>query len=222
MDMALSAPVVPAAAPPPWRLRGDGYILFYRFNRHLLDIWQQHYPVKLGFPAMRFGAVMAVDYWDSPVGPYRELLLIPGIFRFGFALHPSITHIYVSSQESVVNGFRNWGIPKQRCDFDHGDNHFVARNERLTIADLQFKPVGPQFPVNTKIVPGVWRTLCHVKDGQRLKTTVGGSGRAQMVKLTHAKVDHGGFPDFTRGTLLGAWKITDFELFFPPARLLPL
>ncbi|CAM2010693.1 hypothetical protein [Acanthopleuribacter pedis] len=219
MDMVLPALTAPLAAPAPWRLCGDGVILFYRFNRHLSGIWQHHYPVKLDKPALTFGAVMLVDYRESPVGPYRELLLIPGIFRFGMGFYPSITHIYVSSEDSVVNGYRNWGIPKKRCDFERRGDRFILTDGGTTIADLQFKTLGPRFPVTTITIPGMWRTLCHMKGGQRLKTTVSGNGSAQLARMTSAYVDHGGFPDFTRGTLLTAWKIDNFELFFPPARM---
>ncbi|KAL2867802.1 uncharacterized protein BJX67DRAFT_352280, partial [Aspergillus lucknowensis] len=63
---------------------------------------------------------MIVRYEDSEVGPYDELILIPGR-----AVNPHtgkaemrISTIYVSTDASVWNGRRNWNIPKQRAVFD--------------------------------------------------------------------------------------------------------
>lgn len=63
---------------------------------------------------------------SPPVGPYDELIYVPGLFsrrprqplRTGrtaaepIEYFPSITRIYVSTDESVYNGRKNWGIPK--------------------------------------------------------------------------------------------------------------
>ncbi|GAB3639487.1 acetoacetate decarboxylase family protein [Spirosoma arcticum] len=63
------------------------------------------------------GTVMLVDYETSPVGPYQELLFVPGLFRFGDTTSFSIAKIYVSTRASVWNGRQNWGIPKELAHF---------------------------------------------------------------------------------------------------------
>ncbi|KAL4902045.1 hypothetical protein BDW74DRAFT_187037 [Aspergillus multicolor] len=64
-------------------------------------------------------AVMIIRYEDTDVGPYDELILIPGR-----AVNPNtkkaemrISNIYVSTEASVWNGRRNWNIPKHRANF---------------------------------------------------------------------------------------------------------
>ncbi len=66
----------------PWKLTGNGYILLYRFTKafvaehgFLADFQKEKF-------VSSWGAVMLVDYQSSPVGPYHELLFIPGLFSF--------------------------------------------------------------------------------------------------------------------------------------------
>ncbi|KAL4759391.1 uncharacterized protein BDW70DRAFT_80695 [Aspergillus foveolatus] len=65
-------------------------------------------------------AVMIVRYEETDVGPYDELIFIPGR-----AANPKtgkkemrISNIYVSTDASVWNGRRNWNIPKHRARFE--------------------------------------------------------------------------------------------------------
>ncbi|CAE7226416.1 unnamed protein product [Rhizoctonia solani] len=68
------------------------------------------------------GTIQLIRYHSSPVGPYDELLYVPGQMNFkagGSSLSGlSITRIYVSSFASVVNGRRNWNIPKRLARFE--------------------------------------------------------------------------------------------------------
>ncbi|KAL6233261.1 hypothetical protein BDW75DRAFT_194361 [Aspergillus navahoensis] len=64
--------------------------------------------------------VMIIRYEDTDVGPYDELIFIPGR-----AVNPNtgkkefrISNIYVSTDASVWNGRRNWNIPKHRARFE--------------------------------------------------------------------------------------------------------
>jgi len=85
---------IAAVAPAPWPLRADGYALVLR------------QPSGRGVRCAMF-----VDYAASPVGPYRELLMIDRTIAIAGRRFPTISSIYVSTQESVDNGRRNWGIP---------------------------------------------------------------------------------------------------------------
>ena len=58
-----------------------------------------------------------IRYSETPVGPYDELAILPGTFsgvgRDGAKKRDSrITGIWVSSEETLINGRRNWNIPK--------------------------------------------------------------------------------------------------------------
>ncbi|KAF5379202.1 hypothetical protein D9615_005927 [Tricholomella constricta] len=65
------------------------------------------------------GLIQIISYSASPVGPYDELIYLPGRWKYsdGTAGY-RITRIYVSTKESTENGRRNWNIPKQVADFD--------------------------------------------------------------------------------------------------------
>lgn len=59
------------------------------------------------------GMIQIIRYTDSPVGPYDELLMVPGYFKYPHMdeegreserLNPSITRIYVSQKYTAKNG----------------------------------------------------------------------------------------------------------------------
>jgi len=73
------------------------------------------------------GSVQIVRYRDTPVGPYDELVFIPGFFdtpggKYGKQKKNNrITRIYVSQKDTTWNGRENWNIPKHlaRFEFSH-------------------------------------------------------------------------------------------------------
>ncbi|KAF5344740.1 hypothetical protein D9758_015297 [Tetrapyrgos nigripes] len=74
---------------------------------------------KSGAMIPDIGLIILVRYSETPVDPYDELIWIPGKWAYdtddkGFR----ITNIYVSSNASVINGRRNWNIPKHVAKFD--------------------------------------------------------------------------------------------------------
>lgn len=100
---------------PPWKLRGNGIILLYNLPKpviaaHLSQIDAQY----LG----GFSFFMLVNYESSPIGPYQELLFIPGRFRIANSSGYHISYIRVSTEISTLNGRNNWAIPKQTIDFE--------------------------------------------------------------------------------------------------------
>jgi hypothetical protein len=186
--------------PAPWTLTGEGFILLYRFPRDFA-----------GIQSGGLGTVMLVDYATSPVGPYRELLLIPGHTGRGY----TITHIFVSTMESVVNGRHNWAIPKEQADFDViaiGERtrrwHITAENTEI---DLTLTRISPHIPINTRWSP-VQPAL--IQDN-RLKTSPHGSGKVALARLDRASVS--GWPNFSIHNPLVALESRDFQLIFPPA-----
>lgn len=66
------------------------------------------------------GGWMLYRYSSSPVGPYDELIYVAGTFQSKESNTKAlrITNIYVSTQESVWNGRRNWNIPKHVAKFE--------------------------------------------------------------------------------------------------------
>jgi hypothetical protein len=218
-----------ALAPAPWDLEGQGYIFAVWMPQDVLDHGSFIPPQTPRAGRGRLAFAMFVDYASSDVGPYHELLYIPGKLRFGAArrdAHLSISRIFVSSRASVVNGRLNWGIPKDRCDFDavyaEGRDRFALRTpDGRAFADLDLEPFGPRLPAPMRWTPRAWRTLSQVRDGRRYTYVPEASGHFRFARVRSWRFDPSMFPDLARGRVLAAMKITDFRMRFPVAAVSP-
>ncbi len=214
--------------PAPWNLTGSGYVVALRMPQQVLDC-ECFVPDSLR-PSRRgkIAYLMFVDYTSSDVGPYHELLFIPGSFDFSGKRYLSISKIYVSSEASVVNGQRNWGIPKAVCEFDvqYGADGGIDRVRALldgqVFADLSFKAFGPRLPIHTAITPAGLHTLGQHWQGQEYIYTPSARGHTRFARLLSASVDARHFPDIARGKPLAAFRITDFRMRFPLSHITPL
>ncbi|WP_266367741.1 acetoacetate decarboxylase family protein [Tellurirhabdus rosea] len=208
-------------APAPWKLTGDGLVFvahfpasFVRQNGFLAEYQRGAYKGVMG-------AVMLVDYHTSGVGPYRELLFIPGLFKLGGKWGLSISKIYVSTYDSVWNGFENWGIPKELADFAIVHNADGTRRYRVSANGVNFldvlvKPWGPRFPVSTKLMP-LFRLL-QKKRGEMLLTRPVASGKGQLVSVKDMSVKSAYFPQIGRIRPLAVMAVEDFRMTFPVAK----
>lgn len=212
-------------APAPWDLVGHGYIFALWMPRDVLDhgSFTPQGLVRTGIGRLAFA--MFVDYASSDVGPYHELLYIPGKLRFGAESRLSITRIFVSSQASVVNGRINWGIPKDRCDFTvrYGAADQVALRDESgrSFAEMELEAYGPRLPAPMRWTPRAWRTLSQVREGQRYTYVPEASGHFRFARVRHWRFDPAVFPDLARGRVLAAMRITDFSMRFPVAKIEP-
>lgn len=211
-------------APAPWSLVGRGFIILVKLDPGFVAE-KGFVPKELrGSFSGGLGTVMYVDYLSSDVGPYRELLFIPGRFSLHRKKYFSITRIYVSTLDSVVNGRNNWGIPKELAEFEvirdgHDEIVRVSRDNRLC-AELHVRTFPCSIPVSTALVPAGLRTLVHHYEGKTYLTTPGAKGVVSPAHLTHAVIDDTTFPDFTRGRVLGTVSVPNFLMTFPRARII--
>lgn len=220
-DAAL--PEVPAA-PAPWRLEGDGWIVLLRLPDEVRGDPRHIPPALAGCEIGGPSVLMFVDYASSPAGPYRELLYIPGRFKLpGGGKAWSVTRIYVSTWASVVNGRRNWGIPKDLAGFSrsrtaHGETLSVSVDER-EVAQLQLAARGPALPVTTGLLPAAMRRLVQLHGGRRFTLAPGGHGRARPGRVLDMDSDPALFPDLSAGRALAALQVPRFTLNFPVAKV---
>jgi len=213
---------------PPWELNGYGYIILYRFDRDFVreagrvpDVLMENYRISIG-------AVMLVDYTKSPVGPYRELLFIPGRFQVGRRRYYHISKIYVSTQASLENGQENWGIPKELADFTVEDDPDDVRVKRWTVAKdgTAFLRATTQagllrLPVNSILNPFP-TTLVHARERDGALLTVdpyGGGTMSFAASLLDIEVDGAHFPDVSDEKPLGVLESVNFHMTFPPPGL---
>lgn len=200
--------------PPPWQLQGEGVILLYRFPKK----WINEHPLipthlKGQFKG-GFGYLMLVNYYDSPVGPYKELLLIPGKFKPN--KKQSITHIVVNSERSTQNGRFNWGIPKITLpiiwESEKGLDTIGIGDEDDPIFFCKIRYKGMSFPVSTKILPIKLYQQCN---GKAFETEPKGSGWGKLAKIETLKINHKRFPDISKFKPILAIKVSPFSIDFP-------
>lgn len=220
-----SLPHVPLA-PAPWRITGNGYIVAVWMPRDVID--NAFLPPLLA-PSHRgrLALMMFVDYHEAPCGQYQELLYIPGPMQFNEHRHRSITRIFVSSYNSVVNGRRNWGIPMDMADFkvqygDNGVDHVCVSRGGHVIAEMSLKGRGPSIHFDATKIPQFMRTLAQHWEGNEYIVTPEADGIVQWGSIRATRFDPVLFPDINRGRVLGVVKARSFSLMYPQADVSPI
>jgi len=227
MNAPVSTPVI-THAPAPWDLRGRGYISLLRFSPDSRVQDSFLLPSLLGRRRKSPQALMMfVDYSQSDVGPYHELLFIPGSFPFEDGRnHLSISRIYVSSMDSVVNGQRNWGIPKDVAEFDvrygkRGVDRVTVSKDGRVFAELVFRHYPLWLPFLGGLVPKRFRTLGQHHEGKTYVYSPSASGWVQPARLVSARIYPELFPNIGRARALLTVKVARFRMCFPVSKIIP-
>ncbi len=210
--------------PAPWTLTGSGFVVALRAPAPG-DPSDSFLPADLAASrAGRLAWLVFADYASSDCGPYRELLYIPGHCTFGARTCLTIGRIFVSTEVSVENGRRNWGIPKDCCTFDvdrTADGHVRVRLALAgrTFADLTFRAYGVSLPVTTALVPARFRTLAQRREGRRYVYVPKARGKARPAELLAGWTDPALFPAISKDRVLFAVAADSFAMDFPIATL---
>ena len=220
-------PEVPLA-PAPWDLRGSGWMVVLKLppGSPARDAFL---PADLAGRGRSLASyLMYVDYAQSGCGPYRELLFLPGAYPFGDGRrHFTISRILVSTWDSVVNGRNNWGIPKDRADFEVTTDA-AAREQcvrvtsdgrelcELRFGDLRF---APRLPVNGGLVPASLRTLAQQFRGRTHYYAPEARGWVRPGRLLSWRFDAELFPDLAGSAVVAALRVESFRMTFPVARV---
>ena len=207
------------AYPAPWTLKGKGYIFLYRFKKDFVEKCGNVPDFLKGKFAGGFGSVMLVDYESSDAGPYGELLFIPGKFRFEGKKLNTISKIYVSTMESVVNGRANWGIPKIKADFSfvqtgEDTETITVTADGKTAAEFTIRTGKLSFPVSTKLLPF---PLVQKHEGKYFFTNFFGKGKGHPAAVKDMKIDPALFPDVAACRPIAVIRVDPFEITFPRA-----
>ncbi len=212
----------------PWTLEGDAYVVVLKLPQGSPALHANVAPSLAGRSVRGPAALMFVDYRSSNCGPYQEILAIPGSLPFGERWFPSIGRIYVSTFDSVVNGRANWGIPKDRADFDvrygvDGTREDLVRvsYRGRALAELRLRASRMALPVTTKVVPSKLRTLAQHWENATYFTAPTTSARVAAARVHHLRFDPELFPDLSTGRVLGAVKLVGFRMTFPVATVSP-
>ncbi|KAL8727626.1 MAG: hypothetical protein Q9166_005934 [cf. Caloplaca sp. 2 TL-2023] len=116
--------------PPPWTCHYEAYVgAFYVSTKSGLPRDLAYEDLEASSAEFteagvwKGGMVMIqlLRYNSTPVGPYDEMILLPGNFDVpgGHGSHTRITRIYVSQRDSTYNGRKYWNIPKHIARFKY-------------------------------------------------------------------------------------------------------
>jgi hypothetical protein len=198
--------------PAPWDLNGLGIMHFF-WGPKRIDPFS-------GQEVSGIGGFIIARYDNSPVGPYNELLYIPGRHKVEGKSSFFISKIYVDSIDSVVSGQANWGIPKELADISiekQGKNIEVkASFEGAPFFDASITHGRVSFPVTTKLIP---IPLHQDWKGRYYFTQFVGSGSGSFSKVLLSSVDDERFPDTRDFQSLATIVVDPFKLSFPLAKI---
>lgn len=102
-------------APAPWTLKATIYLFATYTSASQLpplsysSLESNHPPFTASSKFVGgLGSVQLIRYTESPVGPYDELLIVPGFFEWGDAggrrKNARVSRIYVSQRDTCWNG----------------------------------------------------------------------------------------------------------------------
>lgn len=160
---------LPVSPPPPWPARVRATLWWHRATAEARALGPS--------PSLPLTVGMVVEYLDSPVGPYREVLASP-VLRRTVLPTMAVPFIAVDSPTSAHGGRTHWDLPKTLATFT-GDVAGVAAAEgadwhvRTTV-----QAIGPRL-----LIAGAIRFAQPV-DGGLGVATVRMAGRFRLVRVT--------------------------------------
>lgn len=211
----------------PWKLAGKGYIFLFNFKKDfVLNNCFIDQDLRDKFIS-GFGAVMIVDYRSSNVGPYSELLIIPGKFKNKNKVKYTISKIYVSSYDSVYSGRHNWAIPKEYAEFKfeklNEENNKNKNVEKIIVKKdgkeffkVEIKNYLLKFPVSTIFLPF---PIFQINNHKIYYTKFNGYGIGYFCKIQDLEIDQNFFPNISNEKLLFSIKVEPFNIVFPKAKI---
>lgn len=202
----------------PWELEGEGYIIpFFNTNpiknKGLIRSLREKQKSKVGF-------IIIVRYSKSNVGPYDEILFVPGKVKFMNKLFYTISNIFVSTKKSVVNGKKNWGIPKKLAKFKFEKSssctdRVIIKKEDKIFLDIVLKHSKIKFPISTNFFN---TSLLHVYEKKTYITKFSAKGSFRFARISSIKQFGKVFPIFKECKPRVVFKVEKIKLKFSEAK----
>ncbi len=160
----------PVSPPPPWPADVRATLWWHRSTPDAAQFGP-------GGKTLPFTLAMMVDYLESPVGPYREILASP-VLRPGVIPAMAVPFIAVDSEPSVHGGRTHWHLPKVLAEFT-GDvtGTFSATGDSWKVTTAA-SPKGPELPI-----AGGLTFAQPLEDGGLLRATAKLRGRFRYARV---------------------------------------
>lgn len=232
--------------PPPWHLTGHGFIVFLTSQKRGAGraSTDSESGNKRGRSFWGPGILMALDYSESEIGPYREVLYIPGYCSVHVPslrwLHGgsgrvspvvrghSVSWIAVTTTGSRDGGIANWGLPKELGNIDwhaDADRTSVMVSGAEGQQRLGIEVTHPQgtfrsalsrlsFPVNARLLP---HTLLQMRKELIYVTSIAAVGRARIAGRVRLESYSPDTREIANRKVLTSLRIDRFGLTFPRA-----
>lgn len=199
---------------PPWDLKGDAFITFFLRPKNLP---QEVRIADENYLCHRIAVLIAVDYQYSPVGSYRELVILPGRVLVGNKTYWHVSHMFVDSKESVFCGKTFWGYPKELTNIHIENNkkeglfQLVCSNEAGSV-QVVYESQKWSIPVKIQWMPKRFRYIVQAIGSELFQINYWGSAKVSPAKLCEIKISGNMTPDITKWKKLGSFYIHDFNV----------
>lgn len=203
-----------------YEYQGDGYILFYKFDEEFVrketflpDVLKNNYCGGLG-------AVIYMNYLKSEIGPYEELLFIPGKFYYRGQKHHFISKAYASKKEAAKFGYGNLSMEEEaaftREELEKNKENITTYINGEDIASFELKSGKIKFKVGTSNFFSF--SLMRLDGEEPVKLKYSGNVTAKFTKLESIKIRPAFFPDVASFKPLVIFKMKNFTLRFPKTK----
>ncbi len=199
--------------------KGKAYISIYNFKENFVkkDCFISDY-LKDKYRG-GFGAMIFADYSKSGIGPYQELLFIPGKFELGGEERYLVTKAYVNEPAAVnENGEGYFGhkkVAKFRVETLTDNKTLIAVNSLKgePIVKMEMRNwCGVKLPISSSVTNFPLMQL--LKGNRRYLWKYEGQGNITMAKIESAQVRPAYFPDIAQETPMVTFLIDDFSFDF--------
>lgn len=160
-------------AKAPWTCKAQVYSLFLHTSPPIPPIAYDPLEQNASFASPEYAGrflggpagLTVIRYTETPVGPYDELIIIPGTYAWGQQQqNPRISRIYVSQRHAMYNGRLHWNIPKHLARFEWVEDPTTTTTTRLKVflpqeggedASAAQQGTAPFFQASFRTVPYV-------------------------------------------------------------------
>ena len=167
-----------------------------------------------------FGALIYADYATSEIGPYKELIFIPGKFDVDGECRYAATKIYVSTPAAINTAGDGYFGPKEVATFKEEQlsdtlMHLSVHKGRNRVISVEIATwSGIHFPLSTNVVS--FPMLQMLRGEERLLWQYEGECTATMARIESVLVRPALFPDVAAFSPLASFYFESFSLNFKP------